>query len=123
MEKFINTLIEQISLNGNNERFTLTLPFKLFNDEAPCFTVTIIKNINGYYSINDQGYVLKYLKNLDVDFSLYEDQIKTICSLYSIKIEDGLVVGVIGYGTNQLYIQLFNYLQAISHLSTLKYLY
>ena len=123
MEKFINNLIEQISLNGNSENFTLTLPFKLFNDESPNFSMNIIKHIDGYYLINDQGYTLKYLKNLDVDFSLYDEQVKIICSLYSIKIEDGLVVGVIGYGTNQLYIQLFNYLQAISHLSTLKFLY
>lgn len=123
MEKFINKLIEQISLNGNSEKFILTLPFKLFNDESPNFSICIIKHIDGYYLINDQGYTLKYLNNLDVNLSLYEEQIKTICSLYSIKIEDGLVVGIIGYGTNQLYIQLFNYLQAISHLSTLKYLY
>ena len=123
MEKFINNLIEQISLNGNSENFTLTLPFKLFNDESPNFSMNIIKHIDGYYLINDQGYTLKYLKNLDVDFSLYDEQVKTICSLYSIKIEEDLVVGIIGYGTNQLYIQLFNYLQAISHLSTLKFLY
>ena len=123
MEKFINNLIEQISLNGNSENFTLTLPFKLFNDESPNFSMNIIKHIDGYYLINDQGYTLKYLKNLDVDFSLYDEQVKIICSLYSIKIEEDLVVGIIGYGTNQLYIQLFNYLQAISHLSTLKFLY
>ena len=72
---------------------------------------------------NDHGYTLKYLKNLDVNLSSYEEQIEIICSLYSIKIEDGLVKGIVGYGTNQLYIQLFNYLQAISHLSTLKFLY
>ena len=123
MEKFINNLIEQISLNGNSENFTLTLPFKLFNDERRSFSVRITKHENGYYLINDQGYTLKYLKNLDVDFSLYDEQVKIICSLYSIKIEEDLVVGIIGYGTNQLYIQLFNYLQAISHLSTLKFLY
>ena len=123
MEKFINNLIEQISLNGNSENFTLTLPFKLFNDERRSFSVSITKHENGYYLINDQGYTLKYLKNLDVDFSLYDEQVKIICSLYSIKIEEDLVVGIIGYGTNQLYIQLFNYLQAISHLSTLKFLY
>ena len=66
MEKFINRLIEQISLNGNSEQFILTLPFKLFNDESPNFSICIIKHIDGYYLINDQGYTLKYLNNLDI---------------------------------------------------------
>ena len=123
MENFINNLINQISLNGNNKQFTLTLPFRLFNDAANSFSFNVIKHKDGYYLIDDQEYTLKYLKKLDVNLDLYKEQIEIICSLYSIKIEDDLVKGVIGYGTNQLYIQLFNYLQAISHLSTLKFLY
>ena len=123
MENFLKNLLEQISLNGNNNQFTITLPFKLFNDEKSTFSIILNKHIDGYYLINDQGYTLKYLKNLDVNLSSYEEQIEIICSLYSIKTEDGLVKGIVGYGTNQLYIQLFNYLQAISHLSTLKFLY
>lgn len=123
MENFLKNLLEQISLNGNNDQFTITLPFKLFNDEQSSFSIILNKHIDGYYLVNDHGYTLKHLKNLDVNLSSYEEQIEIICSLYSIKIEDGLVKGIVGYGTNQLYIQLFNYLQAISHLSTLKFLY
>ena len=51
----------------------------------------------------------------------YKDRIEIICTLFSLKIEDELVKGVIGFGTNQTYKQLHNFLQGISHLSTIKY--
>lgn len=122
MKNFINNLIEQIKLNGNNDSFSLTIPFKFFNNEYPYLTLTIIRSSDNYYHISDEGYTFKYLQNLDIDFNSYKDKVEIICNLFSLKIEDNKVLGIIGYGTNQLYIQLFNYLQGISHLSTIKYI-
>ena len=122
MKNFINNLIEQIKLNWNNDSFSLTIPFKFFNNEYPYLTLTIIRSSDNYYHISDEGYTFKYLQNLDIDFNSYKDKVEIICNLFSLKIEDNKVLGIIGYGTNQLYIQLFNYLQGISHLSTIKYI-
>ena len=122
MKNFINNLIEQIKLNRNNDSFSLTIPFKFFNNEYPYLTLTIIRSSDNYYHISDEGYTFKYLQNLDIDFNSYKDKVEIICNLFSLKIEDNKVLGIIGYGTNQLYIQLFNYLQGISHLSTIKYI-
>ena len=122
MTNFINNLFEQIKINENNEIFLLTIPFRLFNDENNCINLTITKNLNGYYYISDEGYTFKYLQNLDINFHDYKEKVEIICTLFSLKIEDNKVLGIIGYGNDQLYIQFFNYLQGISHLSTLKYL-
>ena len=43
-------------------------------------------------------------------------------NLFSLKIERGLVKGIIGYGNGRLYLQMHNFLQGLSHLSTIKYL-
>ena len=64
---------------------------------------------------------MKYLNNMDVNLDDYTGRIEIICELFSLKIENGLVKGVIGYGANQLYKQFHNFLQGISHFSTIKY--
>jgi hypothetical protein len=120
MNDFLTNYFENIVFNGNENNFDLTLPFCFFNGEGNV-TLHLKKHDVGYYEVDDKGATLKYLSNLDVNLSDYKDRIEIICQLYSIKIENGLVKGIVGYGTNQTYKQLHNFLQAISQLSTIKF--
>ena len=112
---------ESLVSNQENDAFDLTIPFTFFNDEQ-AITLHIQKNQAGYYDIDDKGNVLRYLNNIDANILDHKDKIEIICTLFSLKIEDNLVKGIIGYGTNQTSKQFFNFLQGISHLSTIKYL-
>lgn len=111
---------KNIIINQVDDDCTLTLPFKFFNGES-IISLHIQKNQAGYYEIDDNGSTLKYLNNIDANPQDYKDKIEIICTLFSLKIEKNLVKGIIGYGTNQIQTQLFNYLQGLSHLSTLKF--
>lgn len=97
------------------------MPFTFFNDEQIGIKLNIKTNAGGWYDIDDNGNTLRYLKSIDVNIEDYNDRIEIICSLFSLKIEDGLVKSVIGFGANQTYKQLHNFLQGLSHLSTIKF--
>ena len=77
---------------------------------------------DGWYDIDDNGNTFRYLNDIGVNLTNYKDKVESICTLFSLKIDGELVRGVIGYGTNQTYKQLHNFLQGVSHLSTLQYL-
>ena len=117
---FLVNYVKEISFDKQSNGYDLNMPFRLFNDEVT-ITLHIQENPAGYYDIDDKGNTFRYLENLDVDIKDYRDRVEIICSMFSLKIEDKVVKGVIGYGTNQLYKQLHNFLQGISHLSTIKY--
>lgn len=118
--EFLNEYAKSITIKEVNDGYDLTLPFRLFNDES-VITLHIKENQGGYFDIDDKGNTLRYLNNFDVNLQDYKDRVEIICQLFSLKIEDNLVKGVIGYGNNQLFKQLNNFLQGISHLSTVKY--
>lgn len=118
---FLEEYFKILDCKEINGVFELTMPFTFFNDEQTGIKVNIKKNAGGYYEIDDNGNTFRYLNNLDVNIEDYKDKVEIICSLFSLKIEDGLVKGVIGYGINQTYKQLHNFLQGLSHLSTIKY--
>ena len=120
MNDFLTKYFENIFYSGNDDDFDLTLPFRFFNAESNV-TLHLKKHETGYYEVDDKGATLQYLSNLDVDVNDYNDKIEIICQMFSVKIEDDLVKGIVGYGTNQTYKQLHNYLQAISQLSTIKF--
>jgi len=115
-----NAYAQSITIKEVNGEYDLTLPFRFFNDEG-VITLHIKENQGGYFDIDDKGNTLRYLNDLDVNLQDYKNRVEIICQLFSLKIEDNLVKGIIGYGNNQLFKQLNNFLQGISHLSTLKY--
>lgn len=119
-QDFLDEFIKSIDYKEVYNGFDLTIPFRFFNDET-IITLHLQKNDIGYYDIDDKGNTLRYLNNIDVNLENYKNKIEIICQLFSLKIENNLVKSVIGYGTNQTYKQLLNFLQGISHLSTLKY--
>lgn len=123
MEKinFLEEYMNSLSYKETNDGFELTMPFTFFNDEQAGIKLNIKKNAGGWYDIDDNGNTFRYLHNLDVNIVDYKDRIEIICSLFSLRIEDELLKGVIGFGTNQTYKQLHNFLQGLSHLSTIKY--
>lgn len=120
--QFLRGYAENIKINEENGGWELTLPFRFFNNDAN-ITLHIQENENGYFDIDDKGSTLKYLNNIDCELSKYSDKIEIICELFSLKIEENLIKGVIGYGkgSDQTFKQLHNFLQGISHLSTIKY--
>lgn len=118
--EFLNEYAQSISIKEVDGEYDLTLPFRFFNDEG-VITLHIKENQGGYFDIDDKGNTLRYLNDLDVNLQDYKDRVEIICSLFSLKIDGDLVKSVIGYGNNQLFKQLNNFLQGISHLSTLKY--
>ena len=122
IEEFLNGYAESIEINEENDGWDLVFPFAFFNAES-IITLHIQENENGYFDIDDKGSTLKYLNSIDCELSKYSDKIEIICELFSLKIEENLVKGVIGYGkgSDQTFKQLHNFLQGISHLSTIKY--
>ena len=120
MNDFLTKYFENIVFDGNEKGFDLTLPFCFFNGEGNV-TLRFQKHDLGYYEVDDKGATLLYLSNLDFDVNDYKDKIEIICQMFSVKIENDLVKGIVGYGTNQTYKQLHNFLQAISQLSTIKF--
>ena len=118
--EFLNEYAQSMTIKEVNDGYDLTLPFRFFNDES-VITLHIKENQGGYFDIDDKGNTLRYLNDLDVNLQDYKDRVEIICSLFSLKIDGDLVKSVIGYGNNQLFKQLNNFLQGISHLSTLKY--
>ena len=120
MNDFLTKYFENIVFNGNEKAFDLTLPFCFFNGDG-YVTLHMQKHDLGYYEVDDKGATLLYLSNLDVDVNDYKDKIEIICQMFSVKIENDLFKGIVGYGTNQTYKQLHNFLQAISQLSTIKF--
>ena len=121
MLDFINEYVKEIDFNKVGEDYEIVLPFKFFNAET-VITLHLHQTKNGYYLVDDKGYTMQYLAFNDVNISEYKDKIETICNLFSLKIENGVMCVIIGYGEGQTYKQLHSYLQGISHLSTLKIL-
>ena len=120
MNNFLNDYIKEIIYKKVADGWDLTLPFRFFNGET-IITLHLKKNKGGFYDIDDKGNTFKYLESIDANIQEYSARIEIICTLFSLKIEGNVVKGVIGYGTNQTYKQLHNFLQGLSHLSTIKF--
>ncbi len=118
---FLMDYFKDIKYDKNGNGYDLYLPFMLYNDDHT-ISVHIEENKEGYYDIHDNGHTLKYLTNIGADITKYENKVELICDLFAIKVDGELVKGIIGYGSNQVYIQLYNFLQGLTHLSTIKYL-
>ena len=120
MLDFIENYGKEIDIVETDDGYDITLPFAFFNGET-VITLHVQQTDQGFYFIDDKGATLKYLDNLDTSLELFYDKVGIICNLFALRIEKGVVLGIIGYGEGQLYKQLHYYLQGISHLSTLKY--
>ncbi len=118
---FLEEYLKSLDCKEVNGVFTLTLPFAFFNDEQSVIQLNIKQNTGGWFDIDDNGNTFRYLNSIDVHIEDYKDRVEIICSLFSLTFENGLVKGVIGFPKNQTYKQLHNFLQGISHLSTMKY--
>ena len=121
MKKFLKNYIKDFDFLKKGNGYDLNIPFRLFNDEVT-FTVHIQENEAGYYDIDDKGHTFKYLENFDTNIEKYQYKIELICRYFSLKIEDNVVKGIIGFGTRQLYVQLHNFLQGLSNLSMIQLL-
>ena len=121
MLDFVEDYMRMIGFKEAGDHYELTLPFSFFNDYG-ALTLRLVVAEGGYYIIDDMGATKKYLDSVDTKLEDYLDKVDIICTLFSVRIDNGLVKGVIGYGNDRTYIQLHNFLQALSHLSTLKYI-
>lgn len=146
MEKFIENYMRDIEYRKVDDGYDLYLPFMLFNDETT-ISLHLTKHKDGYWEIDDKGNTFRYLDNMDVNIKDYEWKIELICRYFSLKIEDGIVKGVVGFnagvemlyeaysqentnaevpgfsrGSDMTYVQLHNFLQGLSNLSMIKFL-
>lgn len=121
MLDFVEDYMRMIRFEQVGDCYKLTLPFEFFNDYG-AITLRLKIAKGGYYIIDDMGATLKYLESVDTNIEDYKNKVEIICTMFSLKIQDGLVKGVIGYGNERTYRQLHNFLQGLSHLSTIKFI-
>lgn len=120
MLDFVEDYMRMIRFEPIDDYYELTLPFEFFNDYG-VITLRLKITEGGYYIIDDMGATLKYLESVDTNIEDYKDKVEIICTMFSLRIQDGLVKGCIGFGSERTYKQLHNFLQGLSHLSTMKF--
>ncbi len=121
LELFLKKFNEEIKYASYDDGYEIAFPFKLYNDDhiSSCF---IKEDETGVFIISDNGNVFNYFDNHGISTENYQKQIKQICKMFGLFIEDGCVKKILGeYETNQTFVQLFNFFVGISHLVTMKY--
>ena len=116
---FLEKYMDKIKYVEEADGYQIAFPFKLYNDDhiSSCH---IKEDSTGVFIVSDNGNVFKYFENNGIVMDNYQKQIKQICKMFSLYIEDGCVKKVLGeYETNQTFVQLTNFFIGISHLATM----
>ena len=116
---FLEKYMEDIKYVEDNDGYEMAFPFKLYNDDhiSSCH---IKENSMGLFIVSDNGNVFKYFENNGIKLENYQMQMKKICDMFDLYIEEGCMKKVLGeYETNQTFVQLTNFFIGISHLATM----